>query len=244
MKDIDFTTIYNVPEEVSGLGFISHFIGLCLFIVLFFCVLPNILIEGTKWIKDFIELLTSSGILITLGWIFILIICPIYFFIRFVMELYRYKKCKRAFYSTPNIEYIKLNSDEIFFKNTCQNYDFSVKKSDIISVILNGKVNSVSGINPTGTPRVTTFVENLTLTIKTVNDSYTICPQIKQKQLPKGVIILDEIELLKQQIEFYRSYFDNFNVLLDFAGTDTLSEAVSIVDANKLEDEIPKFLKH
>ena len=243
MKDIDFTTIYNIPEEISGLGYKSHLIGLCLFIALFVCAIPCVLIDE-NWIKDSIGLVTQSGILVTLGISFIFILCPLYFFIRFVMEIIRTIKSRHVFYSTPNIEYIKLNSDEIFFKNTCPNYDFSIKKSDIISVILDGKVNSVSGIKKSGTPHVTTFVEKLTLTIKTANESYTIYPQIKRKQLPKGMIILDEFELLKNQIEFYKNYFDNFYVLFDFDGTDTLSEAVSMVNANKLENEIPKFLKH
>lgn len=240
MNKSDFTTIYNIPEEISGLGFISHFIGLCLFIVLFLFALPDILAEGTKWIKDIIELLTSSGILITLGWIFILIFCPVYFFIRFAMELFRYKKCKHKFYSTPNIEYIKLNSDNIFFKNTCPNLDFTIKKSDIANVILDGNVKSVSYLKATHRPEVTTYIENLTLTIKTNSESYTIYPQIKSKHLSKKELVIDEIELLKQQIAFYKSYFDNIDVLFDYGGTDTISEAISMVNAYEIEKGVTK----
>ena len=239
MNKSDFSTIYNIPEEISGLGFISHFIGFCLLPALIICAIPCILIDDT-WIKDTIKLLTSSGFLVILGWIFILIICPVYFFIRSTMELFRYKKCKRKFRSTPNIEYIQLNDDEIFFKNTCPNLDFTINKPDIVNVILYGKVKSVSSITKFGTPRVFTYIENLTLTIKTAKKSYTIYPQIKSKNLSKGKLMLDEIELLKQQIAFYKSYFDNIDVLFDYGGTDTYSETTSAVKAYELENGISK----
>ncbi|MBR1424140.1 hypothetical protein IJ579_01100 [bacterium] len=239
MKDSYFTTIYNIPEEISGLGFIAHFIGFCLFPALIICAIPCVLIDDT-WIKDSIELIISSGILVTLGCIFILIICPIYFFIRFVMEFFRYKKAKQKFYSTPNIEYIKLNDEEIFIKNTYPKLDFSIRRSDIVNVILDGKVKSVSYLKATRTPGVATYIENLTLTIKTTNESYTIYPQIKSKHIPKNELVIDEIELLKQQIAFYKSYFDNIDVRFNFSGTDTYSETISTVKTYELENDISK----
>lgn len=215
----DFSTIYNIPEEISGLGFISHFIGFCLLPALIICAIPCILVDNT-WIRDSLELITSSGILVTLGWIVILIICPIYFLIRFFMELFRYKKCKPQFYSTPNIEYIRLNEDNVFFKNTCPNYDFTIKKHDIINVILQGDVKTFSYIRHLPTPGIITYVENVTLTIKTTNESYTIYPDTKSKHIRNGVI-----ELLKQQIAFYKSYFTNIDIM--FSGTDTISESIA-----------------
>ena len=237
MNKSDFSTIYNIPEEISGLGFISHFIGFCLLLALIICAIPCVLIDDT-WIKDSIELLITSGILVTLGWIFILIFCPVYFFIRFAMELFRYKKCKQKFYSTPNIEYIKLNSDDIFFKNTCPNLDFTINKSDIVNVIIDGKVKSVSYLKATHTHGVAAYIENLTLTIKTNSESYTIYPQVKSKHLSKKKLVNDEIELLKEQIAFYKSYFDNIDVLFDYGGTDTYSETISAVKAYELENSI------
>ena len=239
MNKPDFSTIYNIPEEISGLGFISHFIGFCLLPALIISAIPCILVDDT-WIRDSVELIVSSGILVTLGFVFILIICPTYFFIRFIMELFRYKKCKHKFYSNPNIEYIKLNDDEIFFKNTCPNLDFTIKKQDILNVILNGEVKSVSTVTKYGTPRVATYIENLTLTIKTTNENYTIYPQIKSKHLSKKELVIDEFELLKQQIAFYKSYFDNIDVLFDYGGTDTYSETISMVNAYELENGISK----
>ena len=239
MSKSDFSTIYNIPEEISGLGYISHFIGFCLLPALIICAIPCILIDNT-WIRDSVELIVSSGILVSLGWIFILVVCPIYFFSRFVMELFRYKKGKHKFYSTPNIEYIKLNSDDIFFKNTCPNLDFTIKKSDIVNVILEGKVKSVSYLRATHTPGVATYIENHTLTIKTTSESYTIYPQIKLKQLSKKELVIDEIELLKQQIAFYKSYFDNIDVLFNYGGTDKISEAMSMVNAYEIENGVNK----
>jgi len=107
-----------------------------------------------------------------------------------------------------------------------------------LNVILNGEVKSVLTITKNGTPRVTTYVEKLTLTIKTANESYTIYPQIKLKDLSKKELVIDEIELLKQQIAFYKSYFDNIDVLFDYGGTDTYSETISAVKAYELENGI------
>ncbi len=223
MKEAYYTKIYNIPEEVSGLGCAAHFIGFCLFPALIIYAKLCISIDDT-WIKDFVELLTSSGILITFAWSFILIICPIYFFIRFIMELIRYKREKRKFYSIPNIEYIQLNNNEIFFKNTCPNNDFTIKKQDIINVTLDGEIKSVLCIKVTRTPQVITYVEDLTLTIKTANTSYTIHPAIKLKHIPKEKIVIDEIELLKQQIASYKSYFDNIDITFNYGATDTISK--------------------
>lgn len=215
MKSIDFTTIYNIPEEISGLGFIAHFIGLCLYFALLLCIVPDLLVDDSL-IKILLDSIISSGIFVILGFSFIFICCPIYFFTRFVMELVRYKTCKRKFYLEPNIEYIKLNEDEIFFKNTCSNRDFVVPKQDIIEVILDGQIKSVPFIASMGNCSLSNYVEHLTLTVKTKNEIYTICPQIKLKHVFCKKPVIDKIELLKQQISFYKSYFINFNVLFDF----------------------------
>ncbi|MDE6139005.1 MAG: hypothetical protein K2F57_06005, partial [Candidatus Gastranaerophilales bacterium] len=61
MKDTYFTTIYNIPEGISGLGCGAHLIGFFLLPALIICAIPCILIDDT-WIRDFLELLTSSGI--------------------------------------------------------------------------------------------------------------------------------------------------------------------------------------
>ena len=233
MKDTDFTTIYNVPDGISGRGYSSHFIAFCLLPALIICAIPYILVDDT-WIKDMKELFISSGIFITFCWVFILIICPTFFFIRFIMELIRYNRCKREFYSTPNIEYIKLNNDEIFFKNTCPNRDFTIRKQDITKVFLNGKVKSVSYVKATRTLGVMTYVENVTLTIKTTNDCYTIYPQIKLKHNRQKELLFYEIELLKQQIAFYKSYFDNIDILFDYGGTGTISKMQSMTTAYEL----------
>ena len=228
MQDTYFKTIYNIPEEISGLGCIAHFIGLCLFLALGPFVIPDMFADNGL-IQDII----SAGMLVTLGFAFIFIVCPIYFFVRCIMEFYRYKKCKREFYSTPNIEYIELNEDEIFFKNTFASHNFTLKKQDIQNVILDGKIMSVSHLKG-----VVTYVENLTLTIKATDESYTIYPKIKSKKIPKEERFVDEIELLKEQIAFYKSYFDKIDILIDFGGTDTLSEATSMVEAYELTSGI------
>lgn len=237
MNKSDFSTIYNIPEEISGLGCIAHFIGLCLFPALGLFVIPDMFADNS-WLKELIQDIISAGMLVTLGFAFIFIVCPIYFFVRCIMEFYRYKKCKQKFYSTPNIEYIKLNSDDIFFKNTCPNLDFTINKSDIVNVIIDGKVKSVSYLKATRTPGVAAYIENLALTIKTNSESYTIYPQVKSKHLSKKQLVIDEIELLKEQIAFYKSYFDNIDVLFDYGGTDTYSETISAVKAYELENSI------
>lgn len=222
MRNLDFTTIYNLPEKISGLGYKSHLIGLCLFVALFVCAILCVLIDGS-WIKDSIGLVAQSGILVILGVSFIFILCPLYFFIRFIMEIIRTIKSRHEFYSTPNIEYIKLNDTEILFKNTNNNEDFLVNKSDITKVCLDGKVNTTMGISIKANPQTYTYIENLTLTISTHNDNYIIYPKIL------------DINTLKKQIEFYKNYFDNFYVLFDFDGTDTVGKLESFAIAHELE---------
>ena len=46
--------------------------------------------------------------------------------------------------------------------------------------------------------------------------------------------------MLKQQIAFYKSYFDNIDVLFDYGGTDTISEAISMVNAYEIEKGVTK----
>lgn len=239
MQDSQFKTIYNIHESVSGLGCISHFIGVCLFLFFGFFVISDILTDNTMF-KVLIQDVISAGLLVTLGIAFIFVVCPIYFFVRFVMEFYRYKKCKREFYSKPNIEYIELNEDEIFFKNTFADHNFTLKKYDIKNVILKGKIMSVSYLKATHTLGVNSYVENLTLTINTSDESYTIYPQIKSNKISIDECFLDQIELLKQQIAFYKSYFDKIDILIDFSGTDTLSKATSMVMTDKVLNRISK----
>ncbi len=51
---------------------------------------------------------------------------------------------------------------------------------------------------------------------------------------------LDKIELLKQQIAFYKSYFDNVDVRFDYEGTDAYSKAISMVRAYEIENGVTK----
>lgn len=201
MENSKFTTIDNVPEKLSGLGYGAHFLGICLFLALIVCEIPLFVVDGTSWIKEIIEVILSSGIFIILGMFFIFIFCPIYFLIRFLMEFFKCQKSRWEFYSNPNIKYIKLYDDEIFFKNTCSNHDFTIKKRDIVEVILEGKVIRVSDINDVaGIYKPKVYITNSTLTIKTKNQQYTIYPNITK---------------IKRQINFYESYFNNFHVLLN-----------------------------
>lgn len=207
IMDSKFTTIYNVPEYISGIGAVSYFLALCFYVVLFFCTIYQ---DSTDGIFDLIKLIISSGFLITLSWAFILIICPIYFFIRFIMELYRYYNSKHKFYSTPHIEYIKLYENELFFKNTCDNLHFSLKKSDIINATLDCDIHLGAEIKDR-------YFENLKLTIHTVDKSYTIYPRFKFSKQQKSQFLFDihGVKYLKQQIAFFKNYFNNFQVLFD-----------------------------
>lgn len=216
MKNIEITTIYNVPEAVSGIGFKSHLIGLCLFISLFICAIPCLIIDKT-WLHDFINSIHDSGLLVTLAMSFIFVLCPIYFFLRFFMELFRTKKAKSIFYSTPNIEYITFNDDNLFFKNTISNNDFSVMKSEIIDVELKGTVKTITSVTKSGTPLRVTFIENLILIIKTKDKDFEIYPDIKIKQVKRQIKdinttikMMDYGELIKLQIALYKKHFVNF----------------------------------
>lgn len=79
MQDTYFKTIYNIPEEISGLGCIAHFIGLCLFPALGLFVIPDMFADNSL-LKGLIQDIISAGMLVTLGFAFIFIVCPIYFF--------------------------------------------------------------------------------------------------------------------------------------------------------------------
>lgn len=216
MKNIEITTIYNVPEAVSGIGFKSHLIGLCLYISLFICAIPCLIIDKT-WLHDFINSILDSGLFVTLAMSFIFVLCPIYFFFRFFMELFRTKKAKFIFYSTPNIEYITFNDDNLFFKNTISNNDFSVMKSEIIDIELKGTIKTITSVKKSGTPLRVTFIENLILTIKTKDKDFEIYPDIKIKQVKRQIKdinttikMMDYGELIKLQIALYKKHFVNF----------------------------------
>lgn len=214
MKNIEFNTIYNIPESVSGTGFISHFIGLFLFIVLFISGIPCLL-NDKIFLQDFLKSIQDSGLFVVLGMFFIFVLCPLYFLVRFFMELFRTKNAKYKFYSNPNIEYITFNDDNLFFKNTIRNNDFSLVKSEIINVELKGIVKTITGVKKSGTPLETIFVENLTLIIKTKDKSFVIYPHIKIKQIKNindCLKIINVEDLIKLQINLYKKHFDNFSV--------------------------------
>ena len=133
------------------------------------------------------------------------------------MELFRTKKAKSIFYSTPNIEYITFNDDNLFFKNTISNNDFSVMKSEIIDIELKGTIKTITSVKKSGTPLRVTFIENLILTIKTKDKDFEIYPDIKIKQVKRQIKdinttikMMDYGELIKLQIALYKKHFVNF----------------------------------
>lgn len=146
------------------------------------------------------------------------------------MELFRTKNAKYKFYSTPNIEYIKFNDDNLFFKNTIKNHDFSIIKSEIIDAELKGVVRTITGIKKSGTPLKTTFIENLTLTIKTKDKNIVIYPNIEIKQIKSINVylkIINEKELIKLQIDLYKKHFINFSISFE---SDNDYESILLVD--------------
>jgi len=220
MNNIEIKTIYNIPEAVSGIGFISHFIGFYLFILLFICTIPCFLIDKT-WLQDLLNAIQDSELFVILGLSFIFVLCPIYFFVRFFMEFFRTKKAKYKFYSTPNIEYITFNDDSLFIKNTIRNNDFSLVKSEIINTEFKGIVRTIeiNNVKKSGAPSVTTFIENLTLTIETKDKNFVIYPDTKIKQIKSintCLKMMNEIDLIKLQIDLYKKHFNNFNVSFEF----------------------------
>ena len=147
------------------------------------------------------------------------------------MELFRIINNRKDFYLKPNIKYIKLNSDKIFVKNTIDKYDLTIEKSDITDVLLRGTVKTVTGITKNKTPKITSFVENLTMTIKTEKDDYILCPQILARDyLEQGIKIsdIDIFVLLKMEITFYKNYFKKVHVHFDYSKTDTISAQKAI----------------
>ena len=81
--------IYNLPEEISGVGVIAHFIGLLLFIVLYVAGWYLQTHVDNTMFQDLLDTVVSSGIVITIALGIIFIVCPIYFFIRIIMEFVR-----------------------------------------------------------------------------------------------------------------------------------------------------------
>mgnify|MGYP004657670711 FL=1 len=205
MKNVEINTIYNIPEAVSGIGFISHFIGLSLYIVLFIFEIPSLLIDK-NYLQDFLKSIQDSGVFVVLGMFFIFVLCPLYFLVRFFMELCRTKMARHKFYTTPNIKYITFNNNNLFFKNTIKNNDFSIMKSEIINAELKGIVRTITATRKSGAPLVTTFIENLTLTIETKDKKFIIYPAVKINQTKKQIIGNEE-EIIKLQIDLYKKYF-------------------------------------
>ncbi len=197
MKNIDFTTIYNIPEEISGLGFKAHFIGLCLFFALFICAISCVLVDET-WIKDLFDLIISSGIFVILGFSIILILCPLYFLARFVMEIFKFIKAKKTFYSTLNIKYIKLENELLKFVNTIDNNNFNVSKSEVQHVILSGEIHTF--ISPAKFYKAFTYIEKLKMRIILKNTEFTIYPNITEHNIVDFIIFLN-------------NYFGSFELL-------------------------------
>ena len=92
---IDFSINYNIPEKISPLCPISHFIGIFMYVVflmifIYYCPEGNYFNE----LKELIAIVVSSGWLVTLAMFFIFVCCPIYFFINFIRGIFRYLKNK------------------------------------------------------------------------------------------------------------------------------------------------------
>lgn len=238
---IDFSLNYNVPEEISKGCSIGYFIGILFYIVLTLMVV--FYSSDGNWLKDLkelVDIIIASGLFVTLGWAFILIYCPIYFLIGFIYSLYRYKKSRKIFYSTPNIEYVKFNDDNIFFKNTCPNHDITIKKSDVISVSLTGNIVTAPGATGRGTFSSKTVIEKFTMTIKTAQNSFTFYPNVKMKQIihRKWYEIIENLELYSLQIAFYKKYFNYLDIDIKFNSdiSGSIAELQYLVSKHEIED--------
>jgi len=147
-------------------------------------------------------------------------------------------KSKKEFYTTPNIEYVCFYDDNIFFKNTCPKYDFTINKSDIVSVLLRGYINTLFSQKGFGS---SVYVEHFSMEIKTAQNSYIFYPNVKKAQIieRKWYESIDNIELYKQQIAFYKKYFDNIRLDICFNYDDAVSIATLESLVAKYDLEIP-----
>lgn len=90
-----------------------------------------------------------------------------------------------------------------------------------MSVLLRGNVNTLHSQKG---GESSTYVENFSLEIKTVQNSYIFYPSVKKKQIiqRKWYEFVDNVELYKQQIAFYKKYFDNIKLDINFSYKDTI----------------------
>lgn len=111
-------------------------------------------------------------------------------------------------------------------------------KSEVETVLLDGKVKTFHNPVGKGSSRLITYIENLTMIIKTTKGEFIVYPDTKLKQV-KGFWIDDYTDLLKQEILFYKTYFGNFYINFDSEGTDILAKFESYVTAYELETGNP-----
>ena len=221
MKNIDFTIIKNIPEKISGQGILGYSLGLLLYVVLFLFELPCMLIDQS-WLKDTVDIIIQSGFFVITGCAIIFIFFPLYYLIRLIMETIRTIRNRRAFYTTPNILYIKLNENDVFFKNTIGANDFSLRKSDINKVLLSGTITTQTAPGRSGGRKIT-YVKDLELNIETTYDKYTIFPPIYSNKT------------IDQQIRFYESYFNDFYPLFKSEGPTSQDQLESLKVSYELE---------
>lgn len=90
-----------------------------------------------------------------------------------------------------------------------------------MSVLLRGNVNT---LHTQKGGESSTYVENFSLEIKTAQNSYIFYPNVKKKQIiqRKWYECVDNVELYKQQIAFYKNYFDNIRLDINFSYKDTI----------------------
>lgn len=252
---IDLSKNYNTPEEIKPELLFGYLTCCIMFIALFFFSLfIPASVEGDIfcYVKDMINFTISAGIWVVLGMAFIFVLSPIYYLIRFILSLFRYLKNKKVFYSTPNIEYLKFNEDNIFFKNTCPNKNLTIKKSDILGVSLSGCIKSFTIVKKGIIPENIILVDNFSMKIKTSSNCYTIYPSIKRKQIKRkwneveSIFSSDSVEMYELQIAFYKKYFDNIdidiNIDISSSNWNLVVYDKTLLAKHKLETAVPQIL--
>lgn len=252
---IDLSKNYNIPDEIKSELQFGYLICCILFIALFFFSLfVPASMDGdiSCYVKDMINSTISAGIWTVLGMVFIFVLSPIYCLIRFILSLFRYLKNRKVFYSSPNIEYLKFNEDNIFFKNTCPNKNLIIKKSDILSVSLSGCIKSFTIVKRGFIPENIILVDNFSMKIKTSSSYYTIYPSIKSKQIKRkwneveSIFGSDSVEMYELQIAFYKKYFDNIdidiNIDISSSNWNLVANDKTLFAKHKLETATPQIL--
>lgn len=242
---IDLSLNYNIPEEIKSDLPLGYLICLALYVVLIPFLLISASLDGG--LKDMVDLIVSAGVWPVLGMTFIFVLCPIYCLIKFLWALFKYSKNKKVFYSTPNIEYLKFNEDNIFFKNTCANRDLTIKKSNVLSVSLSGCVKIFPILKKGYILEDLVLVDNFSMQIKTSSNIYTVYPSIKCKQIKRKwneeAINLDSVDMYELQIAFYKKYFDNIYIDININIDSETSNCNSLLFAKlKLETASPQVL--